>query len=739
MTPAPHPIYDLLPAFHRTRDAEAGYPLRALLTVIGEQVDAVKADIDQLYDNWFIETCDDWVVPYIGDLVGYRPVAAAGSASDGDSPEAIRLNSALTPRAEVANLLAFRRRKGTLALLELLGNSVAGWPSRAVEFYTLLGWTQHISHVRTDRGRLVDMRDGAGLARLSGPFETLAHGYDVRRIASARSRGRFNIPSVGIHACRLKTYGITNAPACCVEGEGTQSFTFSILGNDTRLHRLAMPELDPTHIAAEENLPVAISRRALEQHMSRHPPVTQANEALYGAGKSIAIYAPGWPDKNAPQPVPAHMIIPADLTEWRHRAKRNQILLDPETGRIVFPVRQVPRHGVQVDYRYAFSADIGGGDYTRPLAQPADHAVYRVSKLGDGKRVFTSINAALVQWRLAQAEAQDGGPNAAVIEILDSGAYTEQLKIDLGAGEYLQIRSAQRVRPVIRLLDYMADGPDAFTVTGKAGSRLVLDGLMIAGRGIHISGPDRNDEERFAEGDLCDVSIRHSTLVPGWGLTCDCEPKRPNEPSITLVDSSARISVSHSITGSIHITADEVQSDPVQITLSDTILDATSDTRAAIAATNLPLAFANVSFKRCTVFGRTEVHSVSFAENSIFTGAIRVARRQLGCIRYCYVAPGSRTPQRSHCQPDEVLRVPRADPVVEAARVRPSFTSVRYGNPAYAQLSRHCAPEITRGADDESEMGAFHSLYQPQREANLSARLTEFSPAGMDAGILFAN
>jgi len=73
------------------------------------------------------------------------------------------------------------------------------------------------------------------------------------------------------------------------------------------------------------------------------------------------------------------------------------------------------------------------------------------------------------------------------------------------------------------------------------------------------------------------------------------------------------------------------------------------------------------------------------------------------------------------------------------ARVEPEFNSARYGTPAYCQLSDHCAPEITRGADDQSEMGAFHDLYQPQRAANLRARLDEYTPAGMTAGIIYAS
>jgi hypothetical protein len=738
MSPEPHALYELLPVYVRMRDADSGYSLRALVEVIGEQVDAVEADIAQLYANWFIETCADWAVPYIGDLVGYRPVAATGRASEADTPQAHLLNAAITPRAEIANILAFRRRKGTLALLEEIGGSIAGWPSRAVEFYALLGRTQHVRHVRPDRGRFADLRDGDSLARLGGPFDTLAHGVDVRRAGGRRRHGRFNIPSLGLFAWRLKTYSVTHAPAYCVEDVGSHCFTFSILGNDGPLYARAVPETSPTTIAQEANLPVAIRRRALERRRSRRPLVVRANEALYGPGGSIAIHAPNWPEKNAPQPVPADRIVPADLSDWRYRAPRDLVLLDPVSGRIVFPVRQSPKDGVWVDYRTAFSGDMGGGEYHRPLAQPESFRHYRVSQDRGGKDIHETINAALSQWRQDREKEPDDSA-AAVIEILDSAAYSERLRIQLAAGEYLQIRAADRARPTIRLLDQMANRPDAFAVAGEAASRLVLDGLLVVGRGLRIAGPDPHDEQGYAQGDLCDVSIRHCTFVPGWSVDRDCEPRSPREPSIDLIDSTARIRIEHSILGSIHVAADEVLSDPVEIAISDSIVDSTSEQRVAITGSNLPLAFALVSFVRCTVFGGIGVHAIPLAENSIFTGEVRVARRQLGCMRYCYVPWGSRTPRRSHCQPDHARDRKGVDKELETARVRPHFNSVRYGNAAYAQLSLWCAPEIRRGADDESEMGAFHDLFQPQREANLRERLAEFSPAATDADIIFAN
>ena len=136
-------LYELLPAIYRIRDAEQGEPLRALLAVIAGEAGILEENLDQLYDDQFIETCADWVVPYIGDLIGVR-------ALHGVVPQVS------SPRAEVANTIRLRRRKGTAAVLEELARDVTGWPARVVEFFELLGWTQYMNHPRVNppRGNL---------------------------------------------------------------------------------------------------------------------------------------------------------------------------------------------------------------------------------------------------------------------------------------------------------------------------------------------------------------------------------------------------------------------------------------------------------------------------------------------------------------------------------------------------------------------------------------------------------
>lgn len=736
-------LYALLPAIYRMRDAEQGYPLKALLRVIAEQVNVVEDDIAGLYENWFIETAEGWAVPYLADLVGYRPVTGTGVPGDVTTPEGQALNKVLVPRREVANTIRYRRRKGTLALLELLSNDVAGWPARAVEFFKLLGWNQNLNHPHPERARLADLRDVDTLDLLDGPFCRSTHSVDVRRIdshrtASYRNNNRHNIPNVGLHVWRLKPYTVTEAPAFCAENVAPHCYTFSVLGQDAPLYQRPEPETDPSAIAGELHVPAPIRRLAFERHTER----------FYGEGKSLAIWAEGWPQASSPQPVPAPHIIAADLSGWHYKAPRNHIAVDPVTGRFVFPPSQLPRKGVRVSYVYAFPDSLGGGEYARKVFDPhprkdgEETVPAKRYTVGRGSE-FSRIGDAIDQWK---ADA----PAGAVIEITDSSVYVEPIYVALGEHQSLQLRAAPGARPVIRLLDWQTDLPDAMAIIMSHASRFTIDGLLITGRAVHVSGPGVT-REQLPEDPTChaELVIRHCTLVPGWRLGSDCEPKRTAEPSLELYNVRARVTVEHSILGSIQIHQNAVREDPLPLCITDSILDATAPGKEAIGSPGFPVAHATLTIKRSTVFGITDVHAVELAEDSIFMDCLNVARRQIGCMRFCYVASGCRTPRRYRCQPDMAiaeLRKRIQDPARLAAaiaceklRVRPQFTSSRYGNPAYAQLGFHCAEEIKRGASDESEMGVYHNLYQPQRQAILAARLEEYTPADAETGILFAN
>src|SRR5436309_12312042 len=113
--------------------------------------------------------------------------------------------------------------------------------------------------------------------------------------------------------------------------------------------------------------------------------------------------------------------------------------------------------------------------------------------------------------------------------------------------------AANRKRPVIRLLNWQTSAPDNLTITGATAdegkavgeptSWFTLDGITVTGRGVQV------------QGEVGGVTIRHSTLVPGWGLDCNCEPSRPSDPSLELDDAPTVFAPSTASSGPFRSTA----------------------------------------------------------------------------------------------------------------------------------------------------------------------------------------
>src|SRR5262249_51138320 len=97
-------LWTLLPALYRAEDSDSldqpGH-LQELVARIGAQAAIVRRSIDRLWDDQSIETCDDWVIDYIGDLLATNLVASLDERGR---------------RVDVGKTINYRRRKGTLAL-----------------------------------------------------------------------------------------------------------------------------------------------------------------------------------------------------------------------------------------------------------------------------------------------------------------------------------------------------------------------------------------------------------------------------------------------------------------------------------------------------------------------------------------------------------------------------------------------------------------------------------------------
>ena len=377
-------LYQLLPAVYRQRDADQKYPLQALLRVIAEQVNVVEDDMQQLYENWFIETAKDWVVPYIADLIGYRAVSDAGQAGEITTAEGRALNRVLIPRREVANTIAYRRRKGTLALLELLASDVAGWPARAVEFFKLLAWNQNYNHLHLDRAMTTGLRRVEDLDLIGRPFDPLPHTVDVRRINSHRTHRPLQ-HSVGGSVCVAAQIVFGNAVAAALHGR-----------RGAELLHVQPPE------PGRAPVPQAGARNRGDTHC-RGVECSRADSPagclrdtrnFFTAGTKVLRFGrKAGPVMIRLSRLPVEAIIPADLSDWQYAPPVKHIAVDPVLGRFAFPLDQdqLPKKGVRVMYHYGFSADIGGGEYARPILDPSPRDVEKADPEDSTKTVSEKV------------------------------------------------------------------------------------------------------------------------------------------------------------------------------------------------------------------------------------------------------------------------------------------------------------------------------------------------------------
>jgi hypothetical protein len=668
-------LYQRLPAIHRIRDAERGYPLRALLGVIGEQVAAMEENLEQLYDDQFIETCAQWAAPYIGDLIGYRTL-------HGEVP------GVASPRADVANTIRYRRRKGTASMLEQLARDVTGWPARVVEFFQLLGWTQYMNHLRPGAHYGPDLRKWQELQWLGSPFETTARTVEVRRIETGG--GKYNQPNIGLFLYRIQAFPLTRSPAVA-DGAlgGGLLMRFDPLGIDMQLYGKDETEEDISHLAEPVNVPLPLTRRWCKAKLADY----------YGSGKSLYLELEAPDPSDPPQPFPTADICICNLSDikdsggtvtgWANQPLpgSGKIAIDPVLGRIAFG--DSPGRPLLVSFHYGFAMAIGGGEYQRDQPEMTDAD----RKLNNGVPLQPDLNA-----------VQSGG----VVEITDSYRYLETPTITVDAGKSVTLRSGNGARPLL-----LTSGD--ITLSLGADSTLILDGLMISGGAL--------DMANFGDDEVRTLILRDCTLVPSG-----------DTPVISVAHPFARVEMYRCITGPIRL-------DPAgELKALDSVIDATDPELVAFrdVGTDDLLPGGGVTLEGCTVIGKLHTRVLTLASDCLFFARIAesgeswkaplwVERRQLGCVRFSYVPHGSRTPRRYHCQPVE-----------GDLQTRPHFTSLRYGDPGYCLLRAATSVKIRRGAHDESEMGVMHNLYQPQREANLKIRLSEYLRFGLEAGIFYA-
>jgi hypothetical protein len=706
-------LYNLLPEIYRVRDDAEGGVLLELIEVLASQMEVLEEDLDQLYDDQFIETCAAWAAPYLGDLIGYRMLHGVA-------------DKVRSPRAEIANTIAYRRRKGTASMLEQLARDVTDYPARAVEFFQRVTTTQYMNHVRGQAVATTSMRSVEDLdwvRSLNGAFDDLAHTADVRRIAAAPPylAGRHNIPDVGIFLWRVAAVQLVHSPLVPDPSNDGRRFRFDATGADSQLFAQPLSEDQIAHLATPYDVPLPLGRRWLSNHKETYYGTTPTSSLVIEVGTETGGV---W----AFDPVPVGQVTICDLSDvpggggaWAHPPLAGTtVSIDPVLGRVWFRTAVAAIDKPAATYFYGAAVPTGARGSSR---DPATTAEPLTATVGGGP-----LQALL-----------NGRSGGGTLRIDDSDRYSPSptVRTDPGA-QTLHVTGAERTRPVVV-------APSGVRLDLAPGTTVVIDGLFVTGGPVILD--EVNDQNERT------IVLRNCTLVPGQERTTDGRPAHPGRASLLVLDPFTTVTLESCVTGPV------VAVDGATVTMTDTVIDASDPTTIAYCGRPRPAGGLRqapdaasqdvgdgttpggvLDLHQCTVMGG--IHAVELSASNCLlvaelpTGDPRLAaiwarRRQEGCVRFSYLPADSRTGRRYYCQPP-------AAPAPPQPALRPSFTSLRFGDPAYCQLTVVTPAAIRRGSEDESEMGVTRQLYIPQREDDLQVRLDEYLRFGLEAGVFYA-
>ncbi|MCA9660081.1 MAG: hypothetical protein KC486_17180 [Myxococcales bacterium] len=767
-------LYGRLPEIHRRRDAEQAdaTPLAAFLGVIEAAFGELKADVEALYDDLFIDTCDPWVIPYLADLLGTSHLA-------GDP---------WTLRADVADTIALRRRKGTLGAIERLVYDLSGYGVHAVELRERLVWAQHLNHLRLDpaadrfavrRGGTATVRDPATLSLLGTAFDRTAHTPDLKRPDAGAIR--YNLPNLAIFLWRLETYrtpltapvhrGTTDLGSASAGARFVLRFDVDPLGRPMRLFQRGRRDRDDAAsfevdaVTGVDQAPGPIPRARLT---SAAP---AGNPTAYVALTSYDASAPApagvvLPPQGLTLHLPAALFAPLDPSAFTLRGANlcaweeglaspladREVAVDPEIGRLAIGLdapdaATAVEEALRVSATHALLGPVGAQPITRDNAWGGDPLPPAI-RVGPG---LTDLHDALA--------ALAGATGPTLVEITDSGVYDLDLSgvvgtVDEDGGPNLTlahslvIRAADGQRPILRLAQPLRARPAEVFAADPVAQQALAD--RIAATTLRIEGlflcrgatfpADAALIERAALGGL---ELVDATLDPGGYRQLD-GARAPTILGMSLrepygfVDGdeerafaeSPTVRLRRSIAGPLRLDRG------YSLRLTESIVDAGAgvDTAPGVA----PLAIAGATpdaagdlgyaaptaIDRATIFGQALLESLH-GRGVVFVHRVAVHDHQRGCLRQSYVAGGGDT------LPPNLGCVSGLDDAASLA-----FVGERYADPGYAQLADRSDRRIrTRGPEDDA-MGAFGFLLPAHAWQNLELRLRENMPVGVRALLL---
>jgi len=328
---------------------------------------------------------------------------------------------------------------------------------------------------------------------------------------------------------------------------------------------------------------------------------------------------------------------------------------------------------------------------------------------------------------------------AGVLEFADNRTYSLSIDNELiqgTASAEAAIQGRDGFRPYVRLTSSQSVDPGAANLTPEPGAprSFRIEGLWLGSANTTSSFiVERAPASNATTLDWDQITIRETTLDPG-GVRAD---KSMIPPLNLVIKGRVRtLRIERAIVGAIrvftHPTDCSLSGLVENLIISDSIVDGIQSGGVALDCPT-----GRVTLSGVTLLGDLKAVLVQ-ASNCLVLGQVDILNQELSCFRFTATskpAPDSSLPRTFH--------TPRSapsptDPEGAIIDVKPVFfTSLRFGDPGYAELSLAAPPEIVTGAENGSELGSFSFLRRPIALRSVQTKVDEFKPAGVIAQYIF--
>ena len=686
-------LYNLLPLVYRELDFNQQQSLRALMAVLETAHDKVDQDLDRMYQNWFIETCESNRIPLIADLVGLPDISSE--------------NLLEIQRRYVANFLAYKRRSGTLATLNNSVHDASGYACYSANSIENMAssWTVKDPELSSKTYRV----KASTVMAVNSPFASAAKlaNFNTNTTAlNGAESGQITPQVISLYLWRLSAVNMTYAQ---LTPEKAQSDVFFLHPNKKPIALCHQPYNLPSvnDIPRQQHYPFILTRENINNN--RVTPIEGSSNVNFFTYHPVHKNYTAIADE---QILIANLSTTEDISAAKKQAKNitkgNQnykIIFDPNLAKVVIVEQKAGKPKIVCSYSYLSNTIFGAAPRYRQVNETINPNKRLIDLYPEKNDLANVISKAMAQ---AKARDKNQQTKAVIVSLACNAVYQGGgckegeskvgdtiLTVDL-QGENINLVAEDYISPTIVaniIITNSENSPATLTLNGLAlfgkltianNVDLKLINTSLISTEVELKSPDDNNTHHIPTVTITNTLLVANTLA-----------------KVNYVVNNSAIVLSKNNGGGL--SSIEVQVDKFQCINS-------------------------------TILGNITAEKPLTITNSIIYGTFTTKDPSNACFSFSYFS--QLKPFKGGVIDNVITNNTNSDIASSNldngnSNATVQFHSHDHQTSNFLMLAYGTSEKILTGASNGEEMGVFNTMRFRQKEKNIKQQFTTFLPLGM--------